>query len=240
MGRGRTGRICVALCAGVLVMSVVATAGAATPARVPAQGADGTIRIAMEEEPTCADWIASCAGSAWGNWALGNLTMPQALNVDVDGNYVPGAMLVDLPTLEPGPPMKVTYRIKPEAVWSDGEPMTSGDFEYTWKQIVDGKDIYDTTGYDDIESIDTTDPKTAVVTFTQSFAGWRDLFGGFSFVLPSHLLEGKSRSAVMKEATRSRVDRGSSTAERADGRRARPSPSSRTTRTGVPRRRSPR
>ncbi|MEX2256379.1 MAG: ABC transporter substrate-binding protein [Acidimicrobiia bacterium] len=199
MARGRTGRIGVALCAGALVMSVVATAGAATPARVPAQGADGTIRIAMEEEPTCADWIASCAGSAWGNWALGNLTMPQALNVDVDGNYVPGAMLVDLPTLEPGPPMKVTYRIKPEAVWSDGEPMTSGDFEYTWKQIVDGKDIYDTTGYDDIESIDTTDPKTAVVTFTQSFAGWRDLFGGFSFVLPSHLLEGKSRSAVMKD-----------------------------------------
>ena len=103
------------------------------------------------------------------------------------------------PTLDAGPPMKVTYRIKPEAVWSDGEPITSKDFEYTWKQIVTGKDIYDTTGYDDIASVDTTDPKTAVVTFKKPFAGWQDLFGGFYFVLPSHLLEGKNRSKAMKD-----------------------------------------
>ncbi len=117
------------------------------------------MRIAAEEEPFCADWISSCAALAWGNWALGNLTMPQALNVDAEGNYVPGPMLVDMPTLDPGPPMTVTYRIKPEAVWSDGEPITSTDFEYTWEQIVNGKDIYDTTGYVNIESIDTTDPR---------------------------------------------------------------------------------
>ena len=95
--------------------------------------------------------------------------------------------------------MTVTYRIRPEAVWSDGEPITSTDFEYTWKQIVDGKDIYDTTGYVDIESIDTSDPQVAVVTFSEPFAGWRDLFGGFYFVLPSHLLEGKNRNKVMKD-----------------------------------------
>jgi peptide/nickel transport system substrate-binding protein len=77
--------------------------------------------------------------------------------------------------------------------------MTSADFEYTWKQIVDGKDIYDTTGYELIESVDTTDPATAVVTFTQPFAAWKDLFGGFYFVLPKHLLEGKNRNTVMKD-----------------------------------------
>jgi peptide/nickel transport system substrate-binding protein len=130
---------------------------------------------------------------------LGNLTLPQPIVVSADGDYVPGAMSVDLPTLEPGPPMKVTYRIKPEAVWSDGEPITSADFEYTWKQIVEGDDIYDTTGYVEIESIDTSDPKVAVVTFKRPFAPWRDLFGGFYFVLPSHLLEGKNRNKVMKD-----------------------------------------
>jgi peptide/nickel transport system substrate-binding protein len=187
------------VCACALVASMVGTSAASSaPRRVAAQ-ASGTIRIAAEEEPTCADWIASCAGSSWGNWALGNLTLPQALNVSADGEYVPGPMLVDLPTLDAGPPMTVTYRIRPEAVWSDGEPITSADFEYTWKQIVDGKDIYDTTGYVDIESIDTSDPQVAVVTFSEPFAGWRDLFGGFYFVLPSHLLEGKSRNKVMKD-----------------------------------------
>lgn len=177
----------------------VAPAGAERHHRVGAQAASGTVRIAAEEEPTCADWIASCAGSSWGNWALGNLTLPQALNVSPGGDYVPGAMLVDAPTLDPGPPMTVTYRIKPEAVWSDGEPITSTDFEYTWQQIVTGTDIYDTTGWIDIKSVDTTDPKTAVVTFKKPFGGWQDLFGGFYFVLPSHLLDGKSRSKAMKD-----------------------------------------
>jgi peptide/nickel transport system substrate-binding protein len=125
--------------------------------------------------------------------------MPQALNVSPEGDYVPGAVLVDFPTLEPGPPMKVTYRIKREAVWSDGEPITSADFEYTWKQIVNGSDIYDTTGWIDIDSVDTTDPKTAVVTFKKPYAAWQDLWGGFNFILPSHLLEGKSRSKQMKD-----------------------------------------
>ena len=39
------------------------------------------------------------------------------------------------------------------------------DFKYTWDQIVNGKNIYDPTGYDKIECIDTTNPKVAVVTF---------------------------------------------------------------------------
>lgn len=186
----------------VAISAVVATGLVVAPtaaSSATAQDAGGTIRIAAEEEPFCADWISSCAGLAWGNWALGNLTMPQALNVTPDGEYVAGAMLAEFPTLAAGPPMTVTYKINPAAVWSDGTPMTSGDFEYTWQQIVNGKDIYDTTGYDLIESIDTTDPATAVVTFSEPFAAWKDLFGGFYFVLPKHLLEGKNRNKVMKD-----------------------------------------
>jgi peptide/nickel transport system substrate-binding protein len=197
--RSRTRSGIVAATVATFVAVSVATPAAADRAdRARAQD-DGVVRIAAEEEPFCADWISSCAALVWANWALGNQTMPQALNVDAEGNYVPGAMLVDLPTLDPGPPLTITYRIKPEAVWSDGTPMTSSDFEYTWKQIVDGNDIYDTTGYVDIESIDTTDPKTAVVTMSEPFAGWRDLFGGFYYVLPKHLLEGKNRNKVMKD-----------------------------------------
>src|SRR5262245_43890032 len=95
-----------------------ASTGAASPTRAHAQSAGGTIRVAAEEELACADGIGSCAALTWGNWVLGNLTLPQALVVDTDGNYVPGAILTGMPTLDVGPPMKVTYHIKPEAVWS--------------------------------------------------------------------------------------------------------------------------
>ena len=183
---------------GIAAAATASPAGAARAPRAHA-AASGTIRIAAEEELTCADWIASCSGSSWGNWALGVETLPQALPVNSDGQYEPGDILTGMPTLDPGPPMKVTYHIKPEAVWNDGQPISSKDFEYLWKQITTGKGIYDTTGYADITAVDTTDPKTAVVTFKQPYAAWRDLFGGFYFLVPSHLLQGKNRHAAMKD-----------------------------------------
>jgi len=182
-----------------LVAAFVVAGAWVGPATATAQTGGGDLRIAAEQEPTCADWIGSCAGLAWGNWILGNQTLPQAQTVDTDGNYQPGAMLESAPVLSAGPPMTVTYRIRADANWSDGQPITSKDFEYTWRQIAQGKDVLDPSGYVDIDHVDTTDPKVAVVTFKQPYAAWRDLFGGFYFVLPSHLLEGKDRAKIMKD-----------------------------------------
>jgi len=185
----------------VAVTLGAAVPGVAAPAR-PAQissAPGGVLRLSAEEELFCADWIASCAGLSWGNWALGIETLPQAFRVTPAGDYIPGPVLAGEPTLDVGPPVTITYKINPEAVWSDGEPITSKDFEYLWKQITTGKDIYDTTGYDKISGVDTSDPKTAVVTFREPYAGWKDLFGGFYFLVPSHLLEGKNRHTEMKD-----------------------------------------
>ena len=197
--RRRWGRVAlVAAAASAVLATTVAGAGAASGGRAQ-HSADGVLRLAAEEELYCADWIASCAALSWGNWTLGIHTLPQAYRVNPSGDYVPGPILTGEPTLEAGPPAKITYRIKPEAVWSDGEPITSKDFEYLWKQVTSGKNIWDTTGYDKIQSVDTSDPKTAVVTFQEPYAGWKDLFGGFYFLMPSHLLEGKNRHAEMKD-----------------------------------------
>jgi peptide/nickel transport system substrate-binding protein len=197
--RGRWGRVAlVAASVAAVLGTTVAGAGAASGGREQGS-ADGVLRLGAEEELYCADWIASCAALSWGNWTLGIQTLPQAYRVNPAGDYIPGPILTGEPTVEAGPPVKVTYRIKPEAVWSDGEPITSKDFEYLWKQIVTGKNIWDTTGYDKIASVDTTDPKVAFVTVKEPYAGWKDLFGGFYFLMPSHLLEGKNRHAEMKD-----------------------------------------
>jgi len=162
----------------------------------------GTLVVGAEQEPDCADWIGSCAGSVWGYWTMNLATMPRAFEVRPDTSQVPSPLLDGEPELETGPPMKVTYRLNPRAVWSDGTPITSSDFKYTWQQITTGQDIADPTGYEQIENVDDADPKTAVVTFGAPFAAWRDLFGGFYGVLPRHLLEGKDRAAEMQAGYR--------------------------------------
>jgi len=179
--------------------------GSNTTATTEAQGKPepgGTLVIGAEQEPDCADWISSCAGASWGIWTMGAYTMPRVFDFDQkSGDQVISPLMASDPKLDDkdGPGMTVTYEISPDAVWSDGEPITSTDFKYTWDQIKNGTDIYDQTGYKDISAVDDSDPSTAVVTFDKDYAGWHDLFGGFYGIYPSHILDGKDRDAEMKD-----------------------------------------
>jgi len=166
----------------------------------------GTLVIGAEQEPACADWISSCAGAVWGVWTMQEHTMPRVFDVvEVDGTwrYVPSPLLADAPTVDTDEAgaQRVTYRINPAAVWSDGTPITSDDFAYTWEEIATGKDVWDPTGYDQIEGVDTSDPQTAVVTFKEGepFGSWKQLFGADYGVFPSHILEGKNRTKQMSD-----------------------------------------
>lgn len=160
----------------------------------------GDLVLGAEQEPDCVDWISSCAGASWGFWTMNVNTMPRTFDpVKTDDGYTyePSILLDGEPEVETEPQLKITYQISPDAKWSDGTPITSTDFKYTWEQITTGEDIYDTTGYVNIESVDDSDPAVAVVTFSEPFADWRGLFGGGFGIYPSHLLEGKDRNAEM-------------------------------------------
>lgn len=159
----------------------------------------GTLVVGAEQEPDCLDPINTCGGSSWGYWISSVHTNPNAFNVTPKGEYTPSPMLDGEPELEESPKQKVTYKIKDEAVWSDGTPITSRDFKYTWEQIAKGDAVYSKTGYEDIEAIETPDPKTAVAVFSKKYAGWKDLFGAFYGIYPAHLLEGKDRNALTKD-----------------------------------------
>ena len=159
----------------------------------------GELIFGAEQEPDTADWINTSAGSSWGIYTIQAHTMPRVFDYLPDG-YKTTELVTAEPTVSStGGKQVVTYKLNPAAVWSDGTPITSGDFQYTFDQIKNGKDIYDKTGYKDIEAVDTTDPKTAVVTFATPYGDYRDLFGGFYGVFPKHLLAGKDRNAEMKD-----------------------------------------
>jgi peptide/nickel transport system substrate-binding protein len=205
--RSRTARgVIVATLLSVSLVAALAacTSGQAAPSETATTTVQdgGQIVIGAEQEPDCLDWIATCAGSIWGTYIMQVPTIPRVFETRlVDDVWTPEPS--DLMSGEPETVIAdgkqtITYQIDPKAVWSDGTPITSADFAYTALQVRDGDDVFDKTGYDKIESVDTTDPQTAVVTLNAPYAGWRSLFSVYG-VLPAHLLEGKDRSAIMKD-----------------------------------------
>ena len=166
----------------------------------------GTLVIGAEQEPDCMDWIATCSGSTWGDYMVKEQTLPAPYvfvkNSAGDWAYKYNALVVtEEPKLETSPVQKITYKINPKAVWGDGVAVSSTDFKYTWDQVANGTDVYDKTGYELIQSVDDSDPHTAVVTFKQgkTYSDWKGLFVGNYGIYPSHILQGKDRDAMMKD-----------------------------------------
>lgn len=166
----------------------------------------GSITIGAEQEPDCLDFVGSCSGASWGFWTVAVNTLPRAYSVERQGDkdewaYEHTNLLAKDAELETDPVQKITYTIADNAKWSDNEPIVGEDFVYTWDQIANGEDVYDTTGYKDIEKVevDKDDNKVVVVTMKNNYAGWESLFGGNYGVLPSHILKGKDRNAEMAD-----------------------------------------
>jgi peptide/nickel transport system substrate-binding protein len=86
-------------------------------------------------------------------------------------------------------PQTIVYKIKQNAIWSDGTPVSADDFVYLWKNLngsIRGNDVASTTGYDQIRSVKGSDNgKTVTVVFKQPFTDWKSLFYG---LLPAHYM----------------------------------------------------
>jgi len=155
------------------------TASTSGPATIPK---GGSIVIGAEQWPECVNPINQCSAATWYWYSVGIHVVARAMVLDLHGNFIASPMLVEAPTLDNGgitqSPFTVTFKISDKAVWEDGSPITSDDVDFSWKAIMNTTGAYTTTGYDLIDSIDTTDKKTAVIKFKSVFVDWPDLFGG--------------------------------------------------------------
>lgn len=151
---------------------------AATTTSEAAPRKGGEIVLAAEQWPKCLNTITSCANSSWTGWSVTNYVLPQAMEIDERGKFVPSPLLAGEPKIEETPKFKLTYELDPKAVWDDGTPITSADFEFTWKARLSTTGSLTKVGYEKIASIDTSDPATVVITFKEPYADWADIFGG--------------------------------------------------------------
>jgi ABC-type transport system substrate-binding protein len=186
----------VAAVAAILILLAAACTGGAEP--TPSAPPDGnvgptatesgvvqrpTIVLAAESWPGCLNPILDCGSEPWARYSVFQHVLPRAMQLDAEGNYVPSPLLTQAPSLSNGglrlgPPFTVAFHIRNQAVWDDGSPITSEDFDFTWRAIVYTDRSIGATSYRAIRSIDTTDPKTAIVEFREVTAQWPEFFGG--------------------------------------------------------------
>jgi len=148
----------------------------------------GTVRFATTDEPSGFNPNTSKDDST----AVRNVVVTMYpsvfrvhpdFSVRLDQSFMAGAELTS------HDPQTITYRIRQDASWSDGAPITADDFKYLWEHL-NGKnpkiDVASTTGYDRIKQVTgSAHGKTVTVVFNQRFADWQRLFVN---LLPAHYM----------------------------------------------------
>jgi peptide/nickel transport system substrate-binding protein len=124
-------------------------------------------------------------------FALSNIVTsvyPSVFNIHPDFTVQLSSEFMDSAELTSEDPQTVVYKIKQNAVWSDGTPVSADDFIYWWQNCneTDKKaDCVSTTGYKDIESVTGSDGgKTVTAVFKNRFADWKSLFS--QYIIPAH------------------------------------------------------
>ncbi|OBJ54333.1 monoacyl phosphatidylinositol tetramannoside-binding protein [Mycobacterium sp. 1423905.2] len=127
------------------------------------------------------------------NAAISALVLPSAFRPVPDPSSSTGSRWEMDPTLLVSAdvtnenPFTVTYKIRPEAQWTDNAPIAADDFWYLWRQMVSQPGVVDPAGYDLITGVQSLEGgKHAVVTFSQPYPAWRELFHN---ILPAHIVK---------------------------------------------------
>lgn len=149
----------------------------------------GSITLALEKDVPNFNSISG-DGTSLESQMVVNGVFPATFIQQPDFTVTINNDLLDSAQVTNSSPQTVVYKIKKNAVWSDGTPISADDFIYNW-QTQSGIDpaysAASNTGYEDIKSVAGSDGgKTVTVTYTHPFADWQSLFG---VLLPAHTMK---------------------------------------------------
>lgn len=169
-----------------------------TAAPPPAAAAPKVLRIAFPQEP---DSLNPYYSQMWFAAILGPFYLSTALIIYDDKNEAIPLIAKEIPSAANGgisaDSKVITYKLRDDVKWSDGEPLTADDYVFTWQMVMSDKntvmsrDPYDTA----VEKVEAPDKNTLVVTFKEPYAPWQaKIFSAMSpstgaGALPKHILE---------------------------------------------------
>lgn len=127
----------------------------------------------------------------------GQLVLEPLMHYSADSLLIP-TLLAEIPSQANGginaDSSVVTFKLLPGVTWSDGEPFTSADVQFTWQWIMAEENASTSSGlWSTIKAIDTPDETTAVVTFNDPTPIWFVPFtsSAAGAIYPKHVLDGK-------------------------------------------------
>ena len=146
------------------------------------------VTFAWTQEP---DSLNPFYTDMWFSAILQQLYLCWAWEYD-DQNLAYPHLVTEIPSLENGglseDGLIITLHLRDNIVWSDGEPITSADFKFTYDMVMtDANAVNSQYPYDYLVSVEAPDPLTVVMNFSEPFAAWEANF--WHGILPAHILQ---------------------------------------------------
>lgn len=162
----------------------------------PVEG--GTVIFAANQQPTTLNAAAPDGATAVNELVWGAVLSP-LWRITPGLVYEP--LLLDAEPELGADPFSVTYTLRADLQWSDGEPLTAEDVAFTHEVIVDHElDVVAREGHRLVRRTKVLDDRKIRFEFRRPFAAWRAMFSEpRSAILPRHLLAGKNVPAVWDE-----------------------------------------
>ncbi|MDQ6825659.1 MAG: peptide ABC transporter substrate-binding protein [Candidatus Eremiobacteraeota bacterium] len=157
----------------------------------------GSVRFNLAADPANLNPLFAHQDAASVEGQLARLAFEPFIDIDQRGRSTP-ALLAVVPTTQNGgvsaDGRTLTYRLRPEARWQDGYPVTAADVIFTLKAILDTKNpVRSHAGYDLIDKVSSPTASTVVFHLRRAWAPAVQSFFSYGlapqFVLPKHILE---------------------------------------------------
>lgn len=149
----------------------------------------GRVIIGVQQEP---EMLSEILNAMVTNNMVCNLIFGKFVKYDDRFELLPD-LIEEVPTVENGGIsadfLTITYRLRDDARWHDGKPVTSRDVRFTYEIIMDPKvNVESREGWDAVESVETPDDKTVIFKLMRAYPDFvAETFLDES-VLPEHLL----------------------------------------------------
>ncbi|UCG52195.1 MAG: peptide ABC transporter substrate-binding protein [Candidatus Latescibacterota bacterium] len=153
----------------------------------------GRVTIGVQQEPEKLSEILSATAI---NNLVCNLIFSKFVKYDDQLRLVPD-IIETIPTVQNGgiseDYLTYTYKLRQDARWHDGKPVTAEDVKFTFGVIMDPRvNVESREGWDAVGSVETPDSKTVVFRLKHTFPDFVSETFFDESVLPKHLLSGET------------------------------------------------